>query len=54
MSDKSIGTILLGIIAIAGLGLSGLIFIKDNILFPASDTGLVLVGLWDDFEENTD
>ena len=54
MSDRSTGTIVLGIIAIAGLGLSGFMFIKDNILFPASDTGLVLVGLWDDLESNRD
>jgi hypothetical protein len=54
MSDRSIGTIILGIIAIAGLGLSGFMFIKDNILFPVSDTGLVLVGLWDDLDRNTD
>ena len=52
MSDKSTGTILLGIIAIAGLGLSGFMFVKNEIVFPSSDTGLLLVGAWNDLDYN--
>ena len=52
MSDKSTGTIILGIIAIAGLGLSGFMFVKYEIVFPSSDTGLLLVGVWNDLDYN--
>ena len=52
MSDRNTGTIILGIIAIAGLGLSGFMFIRDTLSSPSKDTGLVLVGLWDDLDRN--
>ena len=53
MSDRSTGIILLGIIAIAGLGLSGFMFISDLIPSPSSDTGTILVAVWDDLDWNT-
>ena len=53
MSDRSTGSILIGIIAVAALGLSGFMFVKNEIFFPTSDTGLMLVGIWEDLEYNT-
>ena len=49
--------VLLGIIALAGLGLSGYMFVKDEFLSPTTptkDSGLILVGLWDDLDYNAD
>ncbi len=57
MSGRSAGMVLLGIIAIAGIGLSGYMFLKYEFLSPisfAKDSGLILVGLWDNLDENTD
>ena len=36
MSKRSFGVILLGILAVAGFGLSGYMFIKNEILFPSN------------------
>ena len=48
--------VLLGIIAIAALGLSGYLFIKSEIVAApgatSPDGGLILVGLWDDLAKN--
>jgi len=56
MSERKSGMLLLGIIAIAALGLSGYMLIKNEILTPAGttspDSGLILVGLWDDLAKN--
>ena len=56
MGERKSGMLLLGIIAIAALGLSGYLFIKNEIIAapgtPASDSGLTLVGLWDDLATN--
>jgi hypothetical protein len=57
MSGRSAGVILLGLIAIGGLGLSGYLFLKYEFLSPLTptqDSGLVLVGMWDDLARNTD
>ena len=54
MSSRSGGMILLGIIALAGLGLSGYMFLKYEFLSPTNDSGLILVGLWDNLNENLD
>ncbi|HUW89067.1 MAG TPA: hypothetical protein VMV43_00960 [Candidatus Nanopelagicaceae bacterium] len=56
MSVRSAGMILLGIVALAGLGLSGYMFVKYEFLSPITptkDSGLTLVGLWDDLNQNT-
>ena len=56
MSERKGGIILIGIIALAALGFSGYMFLKDEFIDipgPTSpDTGLTLVGLWDDFSRN--
>jgi len=57
MSGRSAGMALLGIIAFGGLGLSGYMFLKYEFLSPITptqDSGLILVGLWDDLSRNTD
>ncbi|KKL96217.1 hypothetical protein LCGC14_1846690 [marine sediment metagenome] len=57
MSGRSAGMALLGIIAFGGLGLSGYMFLKYEFLSPMTptqDSGLILVGLWDDLSRNTD
>ncbi len=36
MSERSTGVILLGILAVAGLGLSGYMFFKNEIIFPSN------------------
>ncbi len=55
MSGRSAGMVLLGIIAITGLGLSGYMFLKYEFLSPTNkNSGLLLVGLWDNLNENTD
>ena len=36
MSERSTGVIILGILAVAGLGLSGYMFVKDEFLFPSN------------------
>ena len=45
MSDRNTGVILLGILAIAGLGLSGYMFLKNEIIFPSS-TSTVIRNMW--------
>ena len=56
MGERKSGMLLLGIIAIAALGFSGYMFVKNEIFAapgtPASDSGLTLVGLWDDLAKN--
>jgi len=53
MSGRKGGMVLLGIIAIAALGLSGYLFVKNEILdAPSPGGGLNLVGLWDDLAKN--
>ena len=56
MSERKGGMLLLGIIAIAALGLSGYMFVKNEIFTTPGTTtpenGLILVGLWDDFTKN--
>ena len=58
MSERKGGMVLLGIIAIAALGFSGYMFVKNEIIAapgtPASDSGLILVGLWDNLAKNKD
>ena len=58
MSERKGAMVLLGIITIAALGLSGYMFVKNEIFAvpgtPASDSGLILVGLWDDLAKNKD
>jgi len=58
MSERKGGIILIGIIAISALGFSGYMFIKNEFIDipgPTSpDSGLTLVGLWDDFSRNTE
>jgi hypothetical protein len=58
MSDKKGGIILLGIIAIAALGFSGYMYVKNEIFATpgttSPETGLILVGLWDDLTKNTE
>ena len=58
MSERKGGMLLLGIVAIAALGLSGYLFFKNEIFTTPGttnpDSGLVLVGLWDDLEKNTE
>ena len=36
LSERSTGVILLGILAVAGLGLSGYMFLKNEIIFPSA------------------
>ncbi|MBN1803312.1 MAG: hypothetical protein JW891_17505 [Candidatus Lokiarchaeota archaeon] len=53
MSDKNTGLILIGILAIAGLGLGGYLIVKNEIISPPSrNTGSILVGSWDYFTRN--
>ena len=56
MSERKGAIILISIIAIAALGFSGYMFVKNEIIAapgtPASDGGLLLVGLWDDLATN--
>jgi len=58
MSERKGGIILIGIIAFAALGFSGYMFVKNEFIDipgPTSpDSGLTLVGLWDDFSKNTE
>ncbi|MHA1878504.1 MAG: hypothetical protein ACTSUC_18840 [Promethearchaeota archaeon] len=53
MSERKGATFLLGIIAISALGLSGYMLV-DNLVFSTTtpDSGLTLVGLWDDLTKN--
>ncbi|MFX1568899.1 MAG: hypothetical protein ACFFCV_11105 [Promethearchaeota archaeon] len=48
--SRNKGTIIFGIISIIALGLSLYMFIWPQ----STDTGLKLVGIWDDLDENTD
>ncbi len=56
MSERKGAMLLLGIIAIASLGLSGYMFVTSEILITpgttSPDSGLILVGLWDDLATN--
>jgi len=53
MSERKSGIIILGIIAIAALGLGGYSFISNIFLSETSpDSGLILVGLWEDLTKN--
>ena len=54
MSERNTGVIILGILAVAGLGLSGFMFVKNEVFFPPSNTGSILVGHWEDLGMNTD
>ena len=58
MSERKGAMVLVGIIAIAALGFSGFMFVKNEIFAvpgtPVSDNGLTLVGLWDDLAKNKD
>ena len=58
MSERKGAMVLVGIIAIAAIGFSGYMFVKNEIFAvpgtPASDSGLTLVGLWDDLVKNKD
>ena len=58
MSERKGAMVLVGIIAIAALGFSGYMFVKNEIFSatgtPTSDGGLTLVGLWDDLAKNKD
>ena len=54
MSERSTGVIILGILAIAGLGLSGYMFAKYEFLSPVTDNGSILVGSWEDLYRNMD
>ncbi|MHA1191698.1 MAG: hypothetical protein ACTSP9_05310 [Promethearchaeota archaeon] len=55
MSERKGGMILLGIIALSALGFSGYIFVDNTFLSTAPpDSGLILVGLWDDLATNKD
>ena len=53
MSSRSAGMVLLGIIALAGVGMSGYMLLKYEFISPntpSADSGLILVGLWDDLD----
>ena len=57
MSERKGAIILIGIIAIGALGFSGYIFVDNTFLSTAPpdsppDSGLTLVGLWDDLVKN--
>ena len=56
MGERKGAMLLLGIIAIAALGFSGYVFIKNEIFATSGttppDSGLILVGLWDDLTKN--
>jgi len=56
MSERKGAMVLLGIITIAALGLSGYMFVKNEIFAApgttTQDSGLILVELWDDLAKN--
>ena len=57
MSERKVGIILIGIIAIGALGFSGYMFFKNEIFATPPgdappDSGLTLVGLWEDLVKN--
>ncbi len=57
MSGRSVSMVLLGIIAIGGLSLSGYMFMRYEFLSPitpTNDSGLILVGLWNNLNMNLD
>ena len=57
MSGRSAGMVLLGIIALAGVGMSGYMLLKYEFISPSTpsgDSGLILVGLWDDLDTSMD
>ena len=56
MSKRKGGIFLLWIIAFGALGLSGYMFFKNEIFGApiGTDSGLTLVGLWDDLAKNKD
>ena len=57
MSGRRAGMVLLGTIALAGVGMSGYLLLKYEFMSPntpSADSWLILVGLWDDLETNMD
>ncbi len=58
MGERKGAIILIGIIAIGALGFSGYMFFKNEIFAapgdPPPESGLTLVGLWDDLATNKD
>jgi len=57
MSGRRAGMVLLGTIALAGVGMSGYLLLKYEFMSPntpSADSGLILVGLWDDLDTNMD
>lgn len=55
MSDRKGSIVLLFIIALAALGFSGYLAFDKFFLTPEpTDDGLILIGLWNDLERNTD
>lgn len=57
MSGRSAGMVLLGIIALAGVGMSGYMLLKYEFINPSTpseDSGLILVGLWGDLDRSMD
>lgn len=55
MSGRSAGMVLLGIIALTGVFMSGYLLLKYEFISPSTpsaDSGLILVGLWDDLDTN--
>jgi hypothetical protein len=52
MSERKGAIILIGIIATAALGFSGYLFLRNEILATSPESGLTLVGLWDEFTVN--
>ncbi|MFX1275841.1 MAG: hypothetical protein ACFFBP_05350 [Promethearchaeota archaeon] len=53
MSESKAGIIILGIVAIASLGLSGYMFLTNEI-FVSPDNQNIVVGMWDNLDENMD
>ena len=58
MSERKGAIILIGIIAIGALGFSGYMFVTNELFVTPEatppDSGLILVGLWEDFSKNTE
>ena len=54
MNKTGTGVILIGILAIAALGLSGYLFAQGVFLSPTTEKGSILVGYWEDLVKNKD